>query len=247
MREENDEIANFFERILQILEHYGIKSIRDLAINYLGYNSSEKINRLKKDNTNPSYDILVDISNRFDEIDANWLITGKGEMLKDKFKNDSTVTSILQTNSKKETRISKKIIDTQEIPLYDLDAAAGLKLLLANRSENIINRIKIPCMPKCDGAISITGDSMYPLLKSGDIVLFKQINNINYIIYGDMYILSYEIDGDEYLAVKYVQKSNKEGYIRLVSYNQYYDPIDIPISSVNAIAMVQASIWYNCM
>ena len=62
--------SNFFERILQLIDYYE------------NYDSSEKITRLKKENTNPSYDIIVDISNKFVEIDMNWLITGNGNMLK---------------------------------------------------------------------------------------------------------------------------------------------------------------------
>lgn len=71
----------FFERILFLIDYYGIKNINSLAKDYLNYNSSEKINRLKKDNTFPSYEILIDISNKFEEVDLNWLLTGKGEML----------------------------------------------------------------------------------------------------------------------------------------------------------------------
>jgi hypothetical protein len=73
----------FFERIVQILEYYDINSVNSFALDYLKYNSSEKINRLKKPNTNPSFDILCDIANKFEEIDMNWLLLGVGKMLKD--------------------------------------------------------------------------------------------------------------------------------------------------------------------
>lgn len=74
--------SGFFERILQIIEYYGIKSVNSFACDFLKYESSEKINRLKKENANPSYEILLDISNKFEDIDMNWLITGRGSMLK---------------------------------------------------------------------------------------------------------------------------------------------------------------------
>jgi hypothetical protein len=74
---------NFFERITQIIDYYNIKSINSFAIDYLKYDSSEKINRLKKPNTNPSFEILCDISNMFEDIDMNWLVAGKGKMLKE--------------------------------------------------------------------------------------------------------------------------------------------------------------------
>ena len=52
---------------------------------------------------------------------------------------------------------------------------------------------------------------MYPLLKSGDIVLYKQLGNIDDIFWGDMYLLSIDIDGEEYVTVKYIQKSDRAG------------------------------------
>ncbi|ADQ79240.1 hypothetical protein Palpr_1092 [Paludibacter propionicigenes WB4] len=74
--------TNLFERICQIIDLYDIKSVNSFAIDYLEYNSSEKINRLKKENTNPSYEILCDIANKFESIDMNWLLLGEGNMEK---------------------------------------------------------------------------------------------------------------------------------------------------------------------
>lgn len=49
----------------------------------LGYVSSEKINRLfRKDGAKPGFDILADIANKFVDLNVDWLITGRGEMLK---------------------------------------------------------------------------------------------------------------------------------------------------------------------
>jgi hypothetical protein len=74
--------TTFFERILQLIDFYDIKNINIFAKNYLGYASSEKINRLKRENTNPSYDIIVDIANKFEQVSVDWLLTGKGDMLR---------------------------------------------------------------------------------------------------------------------------------------------------------------------
>lgn len=75
------QISTFFERILQILDYYNIKSINSFATEHLKYDSSEKINRLKTPGAAPSFQILCDITNKFEEIDARWLITGKGKMI----------------------------------------------------------------------------------------------------------------------------------------------------------------------
>ena len=82
-------------------------------------------------------------------------------------------------------------------------------------------------------------------VKSGDIVLYKQLNDINDIFWGDMYLLSIDIDGEEYITVKYIQKSDKEGCVRLVSQNVHHADKDVEISRIRALAFVKASIRMN--
>jgi len=94
------ENSNLFQRICQIIDYYEIKSLNAFALDHLKYTSSEKINRLKKQNANPSFDILCDIATRFEQIDMNWLLLGVGNMLK-----DDTV------NSESDMKYDIKIVD----------------------------------------------------------------------------------------------------------------------------------------
>ena len=51
----------------------------------LGYKSAEKISRLIRsgeEKSKPSFDILLDITNKFDFVNIEWLINGNGKMLK---------------------------------------------------------------------------------------------------------------------------------------------------------------------
>lgn len=134
----------------------------------------------------------------------------------------------------------------QSVPLYSIEGTAGLVPLFASetRSEPV-NYIHIPNLPKCDGAIYIVGDSMYPLLKSGDIVLYKQLTDIADIFWGDMYLLSIDIDGEEYVTVKYIQESSREGFVKLVSQNPHHADKEIAQSRIRALALVKASIRMN--
>ena len=141
---------------------------------------------------------------------------------------------------------SDNSLPMQSVPLYSIEGTAGLVPLFSNKSElQPINYIHIPNLPKCDGAIYVSGDSMYPLLKSGDIVLYKQLHNIDDIFWGDMYLLSIDLEGEEYIVVKYIQKSDREGYVKLVSQNPHHADKDIEISRIRAIALVKASIRMN--
>ena len=134
----------------------------------------------------------------------------------------------------------------QSVPLYSIEGTAGLvPLFTERRNQKPVDFIHIPNLPKCDGAIYVVGDSMYPLLKSGDIVLYKQLRDLNDIFWGDMYLLSIDIDGEEYVTVKYVQKSDVDGCVKLVSQNPHHADKDVALSRIRAIALVKASIRMN--
>ncbi len=169
-------------------------------------------------------------------VNPDWIEGGIGEML----------------NAPKDVVTFKRgrenTLPLQSVPLYNIEGTAGLiPLFMDSSNAEPIDYIHIPNLPKCDGAIYIVGDSMYPLLKSGDIILYKKINNIDDIFWGDMYLLSVDIDGEEYVTVKYIQKSDKEGFVKLVSQNQYHGDKDVEISRIRALAFIKASIRMNSM
>lgn len=141
-----------------------------------------------------------------------------------------------------------KRIEIQQVPLYSTQAAAGLTKTYTE-SHNVLEHISIPNLPKCDGAIYITGDSMYPLLKSGDIVVYKRIKDIiNGILWGEMYLLSFLLDDEDFTLVKYIQRSEMgKDYVKLVSQNQHHQPKDILIERITALALIKASIRFNSM
>lgn len=72
----------YYTRIKEIAEYFGFRSVNEFAIKGLNYTSSEKINRLKKKNTKPSIDIIINISDKFENINSYWILTGEGTMLK---------------------------------------------------------------------------------------------------------------------------------------------------------------------
>lgn len=190
-------------------------------------------------------DKLEKILKVYTDISSCWLLTGEGTMLK----TDTAIPSEATVQPIYQPRSPEKKVDNQIINLYDFEATAGLRELLDNRHANIIDTIKIPNMPKCDGAIHIVGDSMYPLLKSGDIVFYKEVPvDVQYIFYGEMYLLSYNIDGDDYVVVKYIKKSAQgEPFVTLASQNPNHADKDIDFRHVNAVALIKASIRINSM
>ena len=217
-------------------------------------------------------DKLEKILSVYPDINPSWLLTGAGEILltktpknvlkqnEDKFEdinedkrklqktssNDNTETVVVDNVFKLRT---DRLIDRQQIPIYDMEAVAGLVALFADQySQSIVEVMETTLIPKCDGGLRIVGDSMYPLLKSGDIVFYKQVHDIMHsIIWGEMYLISFDIDGDEYVSVKYLQKSDIPDHIVLVSYNEHHKPMEIHINRIRALAFIKASLRLNSL
>jgi len=222
--------------------------IRHLNISYNEFERSINAGRGSisgaiKNSRNLGSNIVENILQTYPELNADWLLRGTGKMLK---KSDDR----LHEPNEKYLLRTDNVTDMQAIPLYNLEATAGLVELFQHVNEKTpIDYLSIPNLPKCDGAVFVTGDSMYPLLKSGDIVIYKQVYNIEEgIFWGEMYLISVELDGEEYISVKYVQKSDQgDDYIKLVSQNGHHQPKDIRKDRIRAIAMIKASVRINAM
>lgn len=171
------------------------------------------------------------------QINSFWLFTGEGDM----FVKDVAHTEDFSLPTDRH-------VSSQDIPLYGIDAAAGLVAIFNSTAVEPADYLRIPNLPPVDGALYVRGEAMSPLLKSGDIVIFKKkAISLDSIIWGEIYILSFDIDGDAYTAVKFIRKSDTPGCIRLVSYNPDFAPKDIPLSSITALALVKASLAFHTM
>ena len=164
-------------------------------------------------------------------VNPDWIDTGKGAM----FNAEPDMTPYVHRTDRS--------LPLQSVPLYSIECTAGLVSIFQDDTKvKPVNHIHIPNLPKCDGAIYVVGDSMYPLLKSGDIILYKQLNDVRDVFWGDMYLLSIDMDGEEYITVKYVQKSEHEGYVKLVSQNQHHADKEVEVGRIRAIALIKASV-----
>lgn len=75
-----DYICIMKERLKRILEEYGLNSSR--LAEKMGIQRSG-ISHIMAGRNKPSYDFIVSLLKLYPEIDANWLLTGKGSMLKE--------------------------------------------------------------------------------------------------------------------------------------------------------------------
>jgi len=212
--------SNFFERIMQIAEYYGYNSANDFAKNALNYSSSEKINRLKKENNKPSIDILLDISNKFENINLNWLLAGEEPM----FKIEQEQGVISAHNSPTGT------------PLVSIEAIGGFGSAEFSISENdILGRYVVPDFARLDFMIRVAGDSMVPRYSPGDIVGCRIIRESKFIQWGRVYVIATREQG---ILIKRVDISEQEGCILAKSDNEQYGPFVIPEEEITGMALV---------
>lgn len=228
---------NFVERLQKYMEEKGINDNQmtvaaDLAIGSLG--------KLKKGGKGMNSTNIEKILRYYTDLSPEWLLTGRGEML---LREDPAIVQ------QKFPLYTDHSVELQNVPLYELDATAGLVALFTDHSRQTpISHLQIPNLPPCDGALYVRGDSMYPLLKSGDIVLYKEVpNGVHSILWGEMYLLSFTIDGEDYITIKYIQRGDNEHIVRLISHNPNHSPKEIPADSIRALALIKASVRFNTM
>lgn len=226
-------ISSIKTRIIEYLDFKGITK-------YEFYKESKITRSVLDKNSGISEDNIIKFIAYDPAINLDWLIKGEGEM----FLEPESRVSDPDSKYKKTTKISK----TQSVPLYSLETSKGLVALFQEKPKPE-SYIRIPNLPKCDGAVFVTGDSMYPFLKSGDIVMYKEIHNIaESLIWGEMYLISIDWDREEYISVKWIQKSNRgPDYVKLVSENPQHETQDIHINRILALAMIKANIHINTM
>ncbi|MCT3661082.1 LexA family transcriptional regulator [Elizabethkingia anophelis] len=231
-----DSIVN---RLKEYLAYKGVStSAAEIEINVSNGTLSKPFNA----GTNIKTNTLEKFLSNYKDIDPAWLLTGIGKMIKE---NEEYNTDQMLYKSK---HMHIEPHSSNTVPLYDLEATAGVLEVFNSNHQNIpIDHITIPNLPKCDGALYIRGDSMYPLLKSGDIVAYKIIQDKHNIIWGEMYLIYISHNGDEYFFCKFLKKSSKDGYAELISHNQHHQTVEFPLESIQALAMVKASVRFNTL
>lgn len=245
MQEKNKKNSEISDRILQLIDYLNLTP--NSFAKYLGYKRSQVIYDILNKKAKPSFDFFERIMNTelSELLNLNWLLTGEGPMLRDGELNSLAVTDERVTRFPGKT---DRPLTSARIPLYSVDAIAGVVEVYEQISAHEpIAYLEIPNLPKCDGAIYVVGDSMYPLLKSGDIIIYKVLHNIQNILWGEMYLLSIVHNGDAYITVKYVKRAEQPGWITLVSYNEHHQPKDFPMEAIRFAAHVKASVRINSM
>ena len=210
------------ERIIQIVENKGIA--KESFYSKIGMTSASFRGKAKNMplNSNAIENILSEIP----DLNAEWLLTGKGSMLKESSQSPSFPTINYEYKG---------------APYYNVDFIGGFDLVLNDQTINPDYYINFEPYNK-PGVVwcNITGHSMEPELSNGDYIALKEMTDpIQYLPYGEVYAIITE----NYRTVKRIGKADEKEFIRLIPTNPSpeYSPQDIPISMIQKVYAVLGS------
>ncbi|MBR2389562.1 MAG: helix-turn-helix transcriptional regulator, partial [Mogibacterium sp.] len=180
-------------RIIDRLDIYiREKGINDNQVTVNAGLSVGLLNNARKGSSDIGKKTVEKILTFYQDLNRVWLITGEGPMLKKEFSDETESNQV------------------QKIPLYDIVATGGLLVSFQDQKSVPLDYISLPDLPAVDGAVYVRGDSMSPLIKSGDIIIYKKVAlSEDNIMWGQIYLLSYTYDQDSYTSVKYLRRSDR--------------------------------------
>lgn len=169
-------------------------------------------------------DSLEKISTAFPELNLDWVINEKGDMLLGEKSAQPKAADF--ANSEVSTTVLLLPMYAQGGSLNDFVASAK-----GNDCEKVISPIV-----GVDFAIQVSGESMAPEYPNGSRIFIKKINEKAFIEWGKTYVL----DTCNGTVVKRIVPSEKDGCIKCLSINPdpVYAPFDVSLSDVFGIYKV---------
>ena len=157
-------------------------------------------------------------------INPEWIARGVGSM----FKGEAT--------KNKPQRINNSSVTPHAIKYYpSVNGSMGGVEFLDNPNEASTDII-IPGFSDCKFAVNAYGDSMHPVIKSGQIVVMMEWKE-SFIDWGRIYFV---VTKNGYRAIKYLRPSENEGCIKCESENAKENPaFDVEINDIHKLFLVK--------
>lgn len=158
---------------------------------------------------------------------ADWLLTGKGDMLRNKE---------VVTQRKAEPALPVLENSHEGIPLIPLSAMAGAFTGETSVMEYECERYVIPAFKGADFLIPVKGDSMQPTYYPGDLVACQRVS------LGDLFFQwnkTYVLDTKQGPLIKRVRRGSDDDHVLIVSDNAAYEPFELAKSQFYGVALVR--------
>lgn len=133
-----------------------------------------------------------------------------------------TVISLLEREAaicrRREEKLRRKSVPLCRIPVYQAPAAAGAALPVLTEEETVIEVTETDLPEGADFGIPISGDSMEPVIRDGEIVFVRTASEI-----GEGEVGIFLLNGESLC-----KKFHRDGStVTLVSFNEKYRPIPV--------------------
>lgn len=203
------------DRILQFIEYKGISKNKF-------YNETGISNGILDKKSGLSMDTIEKFYSTYPEINPEWLLTGKGEMLK-------------SGNTNTETGKEESV---KGIPLVNATAIGGYGNNVFSFEERDVKDYYV--IPKfkykqVDFMIEVEGSSMYPKYNSGDVVACRIIKERNFIQWNKTHVI---VTREQGIIIKRIKPSDAPNSLLMVSDNESYDPFNVPEEEIEGLAIV---------
>lgn len=162
------------------------------------------IGKSRKEGRDLSDKVIEKILNFYTDLNRVWLLTGEGEMLR---------SEQVQTQEQSGTGV----------PFYDIDVTCGITESFADVREEPQFRINYAPLNDCDAAFPVYGDSMEPDFYAGDVVMVREIHNVDSMLWGEPYLIITNAACDNLRTIKNVYLSDDRSSFILRASNPRYN------------------------
>jgi hypothetical protein len=158
------------------------------------------------------------------DVNPEWLLTGKGNMLKGE-NTDKFSSPIVSYNSE----VGQ--------PYYDVDFLGGFSEIYNSQVSSPKHNIIVPGFDRAHLWCNVTGHSMEPQISHGDIIALRPCT-IDDIQYGEMYAVVL----DTIRTIKIIRRGSSKKFLRYVPINPNFDEQEFEVNRIVNVFEVIGSI-----
>jgi phage repressor protein C with HTH and peptisase S24 domain len=213
-------------RLYKYLEYKGVKPTnyeREIGL------SSGYLSNMKKRDADLGEKTLNKVILNDPQLSSEWLIAGKGAMLKTKaYLQDKKPIDLISESNK------------GYIPLVEPEALGGFgNNDFSIKRTDIVENYFIPEFEDSSFIIRVRGNSMSPRYISGDMVACKILKESQFIQWNEIHVISTIEQG---ILIKKIKEGRNKDYLTAISENPEFPKFEIPKNEITGLAIVLGGI-----
>lgn len=163
----------------------------------------------------------IELLAKYFDTSPDWILTGRGEM----------------------TKSENNASDGKGIPYYDMDVTASITESFHDVREEVQYYINFPPLNDCDAAFPVYGDSMVPDFYPGEVILVREIRNVDSMLWGEPYLVITNAACDNLRTIKNVYLSeDRQNFILRATNPKYAGDTIVPRNDVLKIFLVKGKL-----